>query len=117
VLKEFPPEEMREIRLNALDLFATWDGPPFYRIRFADSKVAADQVKVLLSTESLIKLRHALDRPPKPEAEIIVSLVNLETELRTMVQPRDLNVSTYIKTYLESEGIEFTVLALLRKPG
>jgi hypothetical protein len=93
----------------------------FYLIRFADSNVAARQVTALVGDqEDMAKLEEALLKKKKPrqvdDGAEIDSLMGLAKILRQNDGPIDLRVSENIKTELESAGIEFTVLATLRKP-
>ena len=93
----------------------------FYLIRFADSKVAAGQVTARVGDqEDMAKVEEALLKKKKPrevdDGAEIDSLVGLAKILRQKDGPIDLRVSENIKTELESAGIEFTVLATLRKP-
>jgi hypothetical protein len=93
----------------------------FYLIRFADSKVAAGRVTALVGDQGdMAKLEEALLKKPKPrqvdDGVEIDSLMGLAKILRQNDGPIDLRVSENIKTELESAGIEFTVLARLRKP-
>lgn len=97
--------------------------PDFYLIRFGNGKVAAVQVTAVEEGKPVTKLSKeviaALEgrMPPKVgDSGEIESLKRLAGVLYQNEGEIDVHVSEDIKVALESAGVEFEVLARLRKP-
>lgn len=93
--------------------------PTFYLIKFADSKVAADQVKKALGSELVRKLEAILKPRPRRTVTRIPSFADSLAELQEILSGKEgeleVEVAEGVKVELESARIEFIELGTLRR--